>query len=94
VVALEMGKRRGTCSTAFAETVAELLRFFGLPNRPDRSWEELFPFLNRDKKFRRGVPCLVLPREGGTCTLEECSLEELRQAYEAVSGGRGSVAFS
>jgi shikimate kinase/3-dehydroquinate synthase len=94
VVALEMGKRRGTCSTAFAETVAELLRFFGLPDRPDRSWEELLPFLARDKKFRRGVPLLVLPREKGTCTLEECSLEELRRAYETVSGGRGSVASS
>jgi 3-dehydroquinate synthase len=92
VVALEMGRRRGTCGTAFVETVVELLRFFGLPDRPDHSWGELLPFLVRDKKFRKGVPLLVLPREGGTCTLEECSLEELRRAYETVSGGRGPVA--
>jgi 3-dehydroquinate synthetase/shikimate kinase len=84
---LILGTRLGTCGKDYAREGIDLIRSLGLPARPDRSWEEIRPFLLRDKKFRYGRPRLVIPREGTRCELREVPLEELHRAYEELAQG-------
>jgi 3-dehydroquinate synthetase len=83
--ALILGAHLGTCGDGYVREGIDLIRSLGLPARPDRSWEEILPFLLRDKKFRDGRPRLVIPREGTRCELREVPLEELRRAYEELA---------
>jgi 3-dehydroquinate synthetase len=84
---LILGTRLGTCGKDYAREGIDLIRSLGLPARPDRSWEEIAPYLLRDKKFRAGRPRLVIPREGTRCELLEVPLGELRRAYEELAQG-------
>lgn len=60
-----------------------LLEAFRIPYRPDMPWDEIAPFLARDKKFFGGAPRLVLPRTGERCRLRnDATLAALRDAYE------------
>lgn len=63
-----------------------LLTALRIPHRPDMTWEEIAPFLARDKKFRSGTPLMVLPRSNERCALLSISHDELRKAYEVEFG--------
>lgn len=85
VVATHLAYRLGDCGEKLLLRLEALLEDLGLPRRPDRPWEELEPYLARDKKFREGRPRLVLPVEGGPCALRnDVSLDRLRASYEEV----------
>ncbi len=72
------------------ERLGRLLDVFRIPRRPDMPWDEIAPFLARDKKFSGGAPRLVVPRSGGRCRLRsDIPLAALREAYEEeLSGAR------
>lgn len=85
VVATHLAYSLGDCGEKLLLRLDTLLEDLGLPRRPDRPWEELEPYLARDKKFREGRPRLVLPVEGGPCALRnDVSLDRLRASYEEV----------
>jgi 3-dehydroquinate synthetase len=82
----------GECGSDLLEDVVYLLRSLGLPTAPDRPWEEIVPYLMRDKKFRRGRPRLVIPREGKVCSVrDDISLELLERAYKDVRAREAAV---
>lgn len=85
VVATHLACAVGECGSDLLEDVVYLLRSLGLPTAPDRPWEEIVPYLMRDKKFRRGRPRLVIPREGKVCSVrDDIPLELLERAYNDV----------
>lgn len=89
VVATHLAFRLGACGEKLLLRLDALLEDLGLPRRPDRRWEELEPYLVRDKKFREGKPRLVLPAEEAPCTLrDDVGLDRLRDSYEEVRNWR------
>jgi 3-dehydroquinate synthetase len=69
----------------------ELLVSLGFSLVPDRTWQEILPYLSRDKKFRGGRFRLVLPEATGRATVrEDVPMEGLRRAYEEVLSWSGA----
>ena len=86
MVAFRMACRLGELDEEHIIRLEGLLKTFGLPTRPDRPWNEIVPFLLRDKKSLRGSLGLVLPRRGTSCELRtDIPLSLLREAYEKTA---------
>ena len=86
MVAFRLACRLGELDENYIIRLKRLLKTFGLPTRPDRPWEEIAPFLLRDKKSLRGILGLILPRRGTSCELrKDVPLSLLREAYEEIA---------
>ena len=87
-VVTRISRKMGYCTTEDEERLEELLRAFGMPLHSDRSWEEIAPYLKRDKKIRRGVLPLVIPRhEDISMITTEVPPELVQQSYEELVAG-------
>lgn len=85
LTAAHLACRTGHCDAETLGRLRILLCKLGLPETPDRSWGELLPHLERDKKFEGGKTRLVLPRTGAkSCVRDDISLDQLHEAYEEV----------
>ncbi|MDD3390278.1 MAG: 3-dehydroquinate synthase [Synergistaceae bacterium] len=83
MVAARLAARLGELGEEECLRIGRILSRFSLPTGPDRPWEDILPFLARDKKFTGGVPSLVIPRKNTSCTLRsDIPLPLLREAYE------------
>ncbi|NLB83264.1 MAG: 3-dehydroquinate synthase, partial [Synergistaceae bacterium] len=86
MVVFRLACRLGELDEGHITRLERLLKSFGLPTRPDRPWNEIVPFLLRDKKNLRGSLRLVIPRRGTSCELRrDISLPLLREAYEKTA---------
>ena len=86
MVAFRLACRLGELDEEHITRLERLLKTFSLPTRPDRPWEEIAPFLLRDKKNLRGSLGLVLPRRGAPCELRrDIPLSLLREACEKTA---------
>ncbi len=84
-IVTRIARKMGYCSGEDEERLESLLRFFGLPLRPDRPWNEIAPYLERDKKIRRGILPLVIPRhERPSVISAEIPRELVRESYEEL----------
>ncbi|MFA7621778.1 MAG: 3-dehydroquinate synthase [Aminobacteriaceae bacterium] len=81
MVAARLSIRMGTLREEELSRLDRLLTVFRIPHRPDMEWDELVPFLARDKKFHSGDPRMVLPRSGEQCTLSSVPMDDIREAY-------------
>jgi 3-dehydroquinate synthase len=85
VVASIISVSGGEMSISDFEELQRLLKTFGLPVRSGISWEELVPFIRRDKKFVSRMPRLVVPRGIGNSVLSSTvSLADVEHAYREV----------
>jgi 3-dehydroquinate synthetase len=85
VVASIISVSGGEMSISDFEELQRLLKTFGLPVRSGISWEELVPFIKRDKKFVSRMPRLVVPRGIGNSVLSSTvSLADVEHAYREV----------
>jgi 3-dehydroquinate synthase len=82
--ALLLAQRRGLLASAEAgKWAARLEKLAPLPPL-EVSWEQLLPFLHRDKKRAFGQLRWVLPRLGGVVLGVEVSQEEAREAFQSL----------
>ena len=88
MVASRLSLRRGLLREEDFSRLDRLLTTLRIPHRVDMAWEEIAPFVARDKKFRSGAPLMVLPRSDERCALLSVSLDELREACEESAGGK------
>ncbi|MDO9508333.1 MAG: 3-dehydroquinate synthase [Thermovirgaceae bacterium] len=85
LVATHLACKTGDCDVETLDRLRTLLFRLGLPQAPDRPWEEILPHLARDKKFESGKVRLVLPRTGEKSRVrDDISLDQLHAAYEEV----------
>lgn len=85
MVAARLARRLGEFDGASLARLERLLQAFDLPTGPDRPWEDIAPFLARDKKFSDGAPRLVIPRKDVPCVLrDDIPLSLLQDAYEEM----------
>ena len=90
VVASHLSCIAGLCGEDTVKRLMELLTSLGFSLVPDRTWQEILPYLARDKKFRGGRFRLVLPEATGRAAVrEDVPIEGLRQAYEEVLSWSG-----
>ena len=84
-IVTRISRKMGHCTTEDEARLEELLRAFGIPLHPDRPWEEIVPYLKRDKKIRRGALPLVIPRHGDISMITtEVSPELVQESYEEL----------
>lgn len=88
MVASRLSLRRGLLREEDFSRLDRLLTTLRIPHRVDMAWEEIAPFVARDKKFRSGAPLMVLPRSDERCALLSVSLDELREACAESAGGK------
>lgn len=82
---LELASRRDLISDADRQRCGALLTTFGFHREPTPPWEQLLPFLRRDKKISGRVLHWVLPTGVGQCKTEALPLD-------ALSGGMDQLA--
>ncbi len=88
-IVTRLSRKMGYCTAEDEERVKELLRAFGMPLVPDRSWSDIAPYLERDKKIRLGALSLVIPRHGEISMItREAPRELLRESYEELLVGK------
>ena len=86
MVVFRLACRLGELDEGHITRLERLLKSFGLPTRPELPWNEIAPFLLRDKKSLRGSLGVVLPRRGTSCELRtDIPLSLLREAYEKTA---------
>jgi 3-dehydroquinate synthase len=84
LAALWLSRGRGLLASAeAAKWAARVEQLAPLPPIPVR-WEQLVPFLLRDKKKAQGVVRWVLPRLGGVAVGVEVELREVEEAFAAL----------
>jgi 3-dehydroquinate synthase len=84
-VVTRLSRKMGYCTAEDEENLEKLLRAFGIPLRPNRPWKEIAPYLERDKKIRRGTLSLVIPRHGDISMITaEAPPELVRESYEEL----------
>ncbi len=71
--------KRGICGKEDASRIVNLIRSYGLPDRIDRSADEMMPFLCGDKKASGGRINLIVPEKIGKCRIVNIPSEELRE---------------
>lgn len=85
MVAALISVGRGNMSILEFEELHGLLKTFGLPVRSDIPWEEILPYIKRDKKFISRQPRLVIPQGiGNSLLVDNAGLEDLENAYREV----------
>lgn len=85
MVAALISVGRGNMNIIEFEELHRLLKTFGLPVRANIPWEELLPYIKRDKKFVSRMPRLVVPRGIGDSVLSaDIGLEDVENAYREV----------
>jgi 3-dehydroquinate synthase len=84
-IVTRISRKMGYCTAEDEARLEELLRAFGMPLHPDRPWEEIAPYLKRDKKIRRGALPLVIPRhEDISMITTEVPPELVQESYEEL----------
>ncbi len=84
-IVTRISRKMGHCTAEDENRLEELLRAFGMPLHPDRPWEEIAPYLKRDKKIRRGALPLVIPRhEDISMITTEVPPELVQESYEEL----------
>ena len=84
-VVTRLSRKMGYCTAEDEENLEKLLQAFGIPLRPNRPWKEIAPYLERDKKIRRGTLSLVIPRHGDISMITaEAPPELVRESYEEL----------
>lgn len=82
---LRLARDRGLLSTAEALSWAgRIEQLAPLPPIGDLAWEQIAPFVTRDKKRRGGDVDWVLPRLGGVVLGARLSEEHIARVYEAL----------
>ena len=83
---LRLARDRGLLSTAEAQAWAERIRALApLPGLAALPWEEVSPFVARDKKRQGGRVSWVLPRMGGVVLDVAIGEEEAAAVYAALA---------
>lgn len=67
----------GLCSADTAERICALIRAFGLPDRTEKSIDELMPAMKSDKKHVGSSINVIIPREIGLCSVKSMTDAEL-----------------
>ena len=85
VVATTLSCRLGLCDEETLNRLKSLLKGLGLPVKSHLTWEQIAPFIEKDKKFTNGKSRLVLPVKGEkSVVIEECTLDKFRECYEEI----------
>lgn len=87
VFALQVSRSLGLCDRSFAIRGVSLLEGLGLPTSTAIPWDEVWPYMLRDKKFTRSSCNMVLPTPGGPRLVKGIGRELLREAYGWVFAG-------
>jgi len=83
---MRLARDRGLLSTAEAQAWAERIRALApLPGLETLPWEEVSPFVARDKKRQGGRVSWVLPRMGGVVLDVAIGAEEAAAVYAALA---------
>lgn len=82
--ALLLSQRRGLLASAEAGKWAARLEALAPLPPLIWTWQQLVPFIGRDKKRRQGRLGWVLPRFGGVAVGVEVSLQEAEEAYQLL----------
>ena len=82
-----LAHNRGLIGRDIVDMHTEILERVGLPTRYDQgAFDELYEAMTRDKKNRDGRIRFVALDGLGSCTrIEDASIEEMREAYAAIS---------
>ncbi len=84
-IVTRISRKMGYCTVEDEERLEDLLQVFGMPLHPDCPWEDIAPYLKRDKKIRRGVLPLVIPRHGDISMITtEIPRELVQESYEEL----------
>ena len=95
LAALSLGRRRGILAESEAHGWAERIACLApLPAIGDLSWEQVRPYVARDKKREGGLVGWVLPRSGGVVMGADVSDEEAADVFERLRGVAAAGPFT
>jgi len=82
IVATALSCKLGFCDEKTLNRLKSLLKALGLPVKAPLTWEQIAPFIEKDKKFTNGRARLVLPvKDKKSVVLEESTLDRLKECY-------------